>query len=89
MYLIIVFLCGIANFTMHKAVLECGHPFVEDTKHYFGGYLGGKAGYFLEFLALAGALIFAHRGSGLATLFYGSYTAMSGFAAWMLINRRI
>lgn len=89
MYLIIVFLCGVANFTMHKAVLESGHPFVEDTKRYFGGYLGGRAGYFLEFIALSGALIFAHAGSGLATLFYIAYTAMSAFAAWMLINRRL
>jgi len=89
MPLILVFLCGVLNFAMHKAVLESRHPFVDDTRRYFGTYLGGRIGYFLEFLALTGALFYAQGGSVIATLFYFAYTGMSALAAWMLINRRI
>ena len=38
MLLVFCFLMGIANFAMHKAVAESGHPFVEDTKRYFGSH---------------------------------------------------
>jgi hypothetical protein len=60
MYLIAAFLLGIANFAMHKAVVESGHPFVEDTKLYFGRHFGRNGSYFLEFGILLGAMLFAY-----------------------------
>jgi hypothetical protein len=62
MYLIVAFLLGIANFAMHKAVVESGHPFVEDTKLYFGKHFGRNGSYFLEFGILLGAMLFAYSG---------------------------
>jgi hypothetical protein len=89
MYLIACFLLGIANFAMHKAVIESGHPFVEDTKLYFGKHLGRNGSYFLEFGILLGAMLLGHWGSTLVVGLYAAYTAFNGIAAWLLLSRRL
>ena len=40
---IITFLLGIANFAMHRAVVESNHPFVRDSKLHFGRHFGKMA----------------------------------------------
>ena len=70
MYLIAAFLLGIANFAMHKAMVESGHPFVEDTKLYFGKHFGRNGSYFLEFGILLGAMLFAYSDSGVIVGLY-------------------
>jgi hypothetical protein len=89
MYLIACFLLGIANFAMHKAVVESGHPFVEDTKLYFGKHFGRNGSYYLEFGILLGVMLFAHTGSTLIAWLYAAYTACNGIAAWLLLSRRM
>jgi hypothetical protein len=89
MILLICFFLGIANFAMHRAVLESRHPFVEDSKLYFGRHIGRHGSYILEFLILAGAMIFAGSGSNLIAAFYGIYSAFNAVAAWMLLSRKI
>lgn len=89
MYLIACFLLGIANFAMHKAVIESGHPFVEDTKLYFGRHFGRSGSYLIEFLLLLGALFFAYGNSALVFGLYAGYTACNAIAAWLLLSRRM
>jgi hypothetical protein len=89
MFLIICFVLGIGNFAMHRAVIESGHPFVEDTKFYFGRHFGRNGSYFLEFAMLFAALYFAHSGSTLALLVYAIYTALNALAAWLLMSGRV
>jgi hypothetical protein len=89
MPLLLCFFLGIANFAMHKAVLESRHPFVEDTKLYFGKHMGKFGSYALEFAILAGAMLFAGGGSYLVVLFYSLYAAMNGLATWLLLAGRI
>ncbi|WP_373476733.1 hypothetical protein [Sphingorhabdus sp.] len=86
MLLIMCFLLGVANFTMHKAVIESRHPFVEDTKRYFGRYLGPYGSYAIELALLTGALWLANEGSMLVSLFYLAYTGMNAIATWMLLT---
>jgi hypothetical protein len=86
MYLIVCFFFGIGNFAMHKAVIESGHPFVEDTKLYFGRYLGRHGSYALEFVILAGAMMMAYGGSGWIVIAYLFYTGFNALAAWMLLS---
>ncbi len=88
MILIFVFLMGVANFAMHKAVAESGHPFVEDAKLYFGSHFGRNASYAIELLMLIGAMLFAYEGSLLITLFYWAYTGMNALATWLLLSGR-
>ncbi len=89
MLLLACFFFGICNFALHKAVVESGHPFVEDTKLYFGRHFGRNGSYALEFVILAGAMLLAHDGTIWITLAYLAYTMMNGLAAWLLLSGRI
>ena len=54
MLLIFCFFMGIANFAMHKAVSESGHPFVEETKLYFSPQFSPYGSYAIELVHNAG-----------------------------------
>ncbi|MFM2411659.1 MAG: hypothetical protein RL481_2487 [Pseudomonadota bacterium] len=86
MYLIACFFMGVGNFAMHKAVVESGHPFVEDTKLYFGRYFGRNASYALELAILAGAMLMAYGGSGWIVMAYIMYTLFNALSAWLLLS---
>lgn len=86
--LILCFLMGIGNFAMHAAVVDSGHPFVEDTKLYFGRYFGKYASYAIELVILISAMLFAQWGSTVVVFVYGGYTVLNGIAAWLLFSRR-
>lgn len=88
MLLTICFLLGIANFFMHKAVAESGHPFVEETKRYFGGQFGPYGSYAIELALLIGALWLANAGSLAVSLLYAAYTAINGVASWLLLSNK-
>ena len=88
MILIFCFLMGIANFAMHKAVAESGHPFVEDTKRYFGKHFGKYSSYGIELLMLIGAMLFAQEGSLIIAFIYWAYTGMNALATWLLLSGR-
>lgn len=88
MILIFCFLMGIANFAMHKAVAESGHPFVEDTKRYFGKHFGRYSSYGIELLMLIGAMLFAQEGSMIIAFIYWAYTGMNALATWLLLSGR-
>jgi hypothetical protein len=89
MYLVICFLLGIGNFAMHKAVIESGHPFVEDTKLYFGRYFGRHGSYLVEFGILVGTMLFAFSGAAWIIAFYAIYTACNAVAVWLLLTHRM
>ena len=88
MLLVMCFLMGIANFAMHKAVAESGHPFVEDTKRYFGKHFSPYGSYAIELALLIGAMVFAVEGALLITLCYWAYTGINAVATWLLLSRR-
>lgn len=88
MLVVFCFLMGIANFAMHKAVAESGHPFVEDTKRYFGKHFSPYGSYAIELVLLIGAMWFAQEGWAWVAVFYWGYTGMNGIATWLLLSGR-
>jgi hypothetical protein len=88
MLLTICFLLGIANFYMHKAVAESGHPIVEETKRYVGRHFGPYGSYAIELALLIGAMWLAHAGSLWVLLLYAAYTAINGVATWLLLSNK-
>ena len=60
MAVILTFLLGIANFAMHKAVLESRHPMLAQMPWF--EMLGGRFSFGLEFLLLVGAMLLAATG---------------------------
>lgn len=89
MLLVLCFLMGVGNFAMHKAVAESDHPFVRDTKRYFGTHFGKTGSYAIELMLLIGAMLFAYDGSSLIAGLYGGYTLFNMLATWMLLTNRI
>ena len=88
MLLIVCFVMGVANFAMHKAVSESGHPFVEETKLYFSPQFSPYGSYAIELVLLIGALWFAHEGSLPVSLTYSVYTGINAVTTWLLLSGR-
>ncbi|MEY4721536.1 MAG: hypothetical protein RIQ46_1261 [Pseudomonadota bacterium] len=86
--ILITFLCGMANFGLHKAVLECGHPLVRQMPWLFGP-LGGRFSLVFEFVLLLGAMLLAGEGMFGWALAYAGYTALNGVSAWLILTGRI
>lgn len=82
------FLMGVANFAMHKAVSESGHPFVEDAKRYFAAHLSPYGSYAIELMLLIGAMLLANKGSMAVSIMYAAYTAINGVATWLLLSNK-
>ena len=86
--LVIIFLLGIGNFAMHRAVLESGHPLVGQMPDFVHS-LGGKLTLVAEFLLLLAALALVANGwAGLAWA-YGAYTLLNAITAWAVLTGRI
>ncbi|PLK27237.1 hypothetical protein [Novosphingobium sp. TH158] len=88
MALIIVFIFGVANFAMHKAVLESGHPMLAQLPSFFRSP-GGRISLIVEFLLLLGTMLLVSDGAGHWAWGYGAYSAMNALSAWLILTRRI
>jgi hypothetical protein len=85
---VLTFLLGIANFAMHRAVLESRHPLLAQMPRLLR-LLGGRASLIAEFVLLVGALLLVasgHPGWGWA---YLAYSAVNGLAGWLILSRRV
>ena len=83
-----IFVLGIANFAMHKAVLESGHPLVGQMP-WSVHRLGGRLTLTVEFLVLLGAMLLVSTGFGGWGWAYLGYTLLNALAAWLILTRRI
>lgn len=88
MALIVTFLLGVANFILHRAVLESGHPLLETMAGFFR-LMGGRAAFVLEFALLLGAMLLVGQGREGWAWFYGAYTAANALAAWLILTERV
>lgn len=92
MALFIIFLLGIGNFALHKAVLESGHPILAQLMR---GGDSGKArrgrGVMLafEFLLLTAAMLLAANRWPEVAFVYALYTTLNLVTAWLILSRRI
>ena len=88
MALLMLFTLGVANFAMHKAVMESGHQMVAQTSAYFG-LMGGKLGLALEFIALLGAMLMVDAGMTGWAWAYLVYSLFNGLSAWLILSGRL
>ena len=88
MALILTFLLGIGNFTVHKAVLESRHPLLGQVPWFFH-LLGGRFGLLVEFAMLLGALMMVQEGSPNWGWFYAGYSCVNALSAWLILTRRV
>lgn len=88
MALIAIFVLGIVNFALHKAVLESGHPLIGHLPRYVH-MLGGPVTLATEFLLLLAALLLAANGWSQVAWIYLFYSILNALGAWLILTRRI
>ncbi len=88
MALAAIFLLGMGNFALHKAVIESGHPLVSQLSLDSRG-IGRKLMLATEFMVLLVAMLLAANGwSGLAWAYF-AYTCVNGVTAWLILRGRV
>jgi hypothetical protein len=88
MAIVTLFLLGVVNFAMHKAVLESGHPLLGQVP-WFVHMLGGRFSLVVEFLMLLGAMLMVAEGAFGWAWGYAIYSVINGLSAWLILSRRI
>ena len=88
MALILTFLLGVANFAMHKGVLESGHPLLSQLPRLMRAP-GGRASLFIEFLLLLGTMLLVDGGSWRWAAAYVLYSAVNALSAWLILTGRV
>lgn len=88
MVILFVFLLGVGNFALHRAVLRSGHPALGEMRWLVGG-LGGSASLLLEFVLLVAALLLVAGGHPGWAWAYLAYSTLNALAAWLILSRRI
>jgi len=82
--LIAILLAGMANFAMHRWMLESGHPAVEMATGPMRRTLGRHSTYVIEFILLVTAALATQHSWAAPLLLYGVYTMMNvGTVAWL------
>lgn len=87
MLLVLAFILGVANFAMHRAVLESGHPLLGRVPG-FVHLLGGRLSLGVEFLMLLGTMLMVAQGSSGWAWFYLGYSLFNALSAWMILSGR-
>ena len=84
----LIFVLGVGNFALHKAVIESRHPIVQAIPLY-GDKAGGWIALGIEFAVLLAAMLLVSAGSPGWTWLYVAYSLANGLAAWMILTGRI
>jgi hypothetical protein len=83
-----VFALGIGNFTLHKAVLESGHPLLAQMA-WLVDVLGGRGSLALEFVVLVAAMLLVAGGEPGWVWVYLAYSGLNGLAGWLILSQRL
>jgi len=84
----IIFLLGVANFALHRAVLESGHPMLAMSRWHKTSPLG-RMSMALEFVLLLCAMLLVAAGRTGWGIGYAIYSALNAGLAWAVLSRRI
>jgi len=85
MAIAIIFFLGIANFAMHKAVIDSAHPILRQAT-WLASSKGRRLALGLEFGVLLAAMLLAANGWPKLAIGYAIYTALNGAAAWVILK---
>ena len=88
MALIAIFLMGIGNFALHKAVLVSGHRLLGQIG-FPTGPSAGRITLAVEFLILLAAMLGAANGWPQLAWGYFLYTLANGLSAWLILTGRV
>jgi ABC-type polysaccharide/polyol phosphate export permease len=85
--LIFIFLSGIANFAMHRALIESRDPIIQASVLPVQRVMGRYTSYAFEFVLLLMAMLFSQSWPIAMLLLYGLYTMINVIVFALLTNR--
>lgn len=88
MAILVIFVLGIANFALHRAVLESGHPMLAQVP-WFATLRGRRVAMGLEFIVLLAAMLMAANGFPGLAWGYLIYSLLNGMSAWLILTGRV
>ncbi len=88
MILLLLFVLGIGNFAVHKAVLESGHPMLDALPSFYRSG-GGRFSLWFEFFVLLAAMLLAGNGYPGMAVAYGIYSLFNFGTAWLVLTHRL
>lgn len=88
MLLGVVFVLGIANFALHRAVLASNHPMLDSLPRFYRAN-GGRVSLAFEFGVLLVAMLLAGDGWAGAVWAYAIYSAVNFISGWLVLSGRI
>lgn len=88
MAILITFLLGIGNFALHRAIMDSGHPLLDQMPWFFHA-LSRRLSLVVEFLMLLGGLLLAAEGIAWGALGYLLYSLLNAISAWLILTGRV
>jgi hypothetical protein len=85
---LVIFVLGIANFALNRAVYESRHPLLIRLPR-ASRLLGNRAALVTEFAVLFFALLLSTEGWPGFAWAYAAYTGFNGVAAWLILTGRV
>jgi hypothetical protein len=85
---ITIFIMGIANFALNRAVFASGHPLFARLPR-SSRVWGRRAALVSEFALLFVALLLSVEGWPVLAFAYAGYTLFNGLAAWLIVSGRV
>ena len=88
MAIMLIFLLGIGNFALHKAVMESGHPMLAQVSWFASGK-GRRIAFVTEFLVLLTVMLLAGNGWPGLAWGYLIYTGLNAISGWLILSGRM
>ena len=88
MAILIIFLLGVGNFALHRAIMESGHPLLE-LMPWLDHALSRALSLVIEFLMLLGGLVLASEGIVWGAFAYLTYSLLNAVSAWLILSERV
>lgn len=88
MAILIIFLLGVGNFALHQAIMDSGHPLL-DQMPWFYHALSSRFSLVVEFLMLLGGLLLASEGVAWGALAYLVYSLLNAISAWLILSGKV
>ena len=84
----LIFMLGVGNFALHKAVMESGHPLLGQVP-WFANRNGRRLAFGLEFAVLLAAMLLAANGWPGMAWAYLIYSGVNGLSGWMILTGKV
>jgi hypothetical protein len=84
----VIFVLGIINFALNRAVMACNHPLMQQMPPLLKA-MNQRFSLLMEYLMLVAGMLLAAQGWAWGAIAYGVYSMMNGFSAWLILSGRV